>query len=180
MQAEPRSEIVKSILARFPGPVVLREKESSQALTLVLGLVFIGFGVGLQNFITAVFGVGVGLYVIVGVSRSISTGGDWIKLDATGVEYRYWVRSQPRRWTWKAAKGFTVAYRGEHCFVKFENSAKAKWWGLAGGQNGAREELQNVTKLSLEDRAQLLNLWRARALLEEALVVGVQRALVDR
>jgi hypothetical protein len=49
--------------------------------------------------------------------------------------------------------------------LTFEDSAKAKWWELnrilfyGGGQR-----LPNVTDLDDEDLAQLVNLWRARAL----------------
>jgi hypothetical protein len=59
----------------------------------------------------------------------------------------------------ESREGFTVTHRGEDFFVKFENSAKAKWWGLAGGQKGAREEAtKRYETLVGRSRAALLNL----------------------
>jgi hypothetical protein len=100
----------------------------------------------------------------IGVVISVTTGGMWMKLDAYGIECRFWTRREPRRWSW-ATKDFAVIYQGLSSFVTFEDSAKAKWWELdrilfCGG----RQWLPNVTDLNEADLAQLVNLWRARAL----------------
>jgi hypothetical protein len=78
----------------------------------------------------------------------------WIKLDASGIEQRSWMKHKPRRWSWAALKGFDVLNIGfKNSVVTFQDSAKYYW-----------QRLPNVTDLSDEDLAQLLNLWRARAL----------------
>jgi len=103
--------------------------------------------------------------MVIGVVRVVATGGMWMKLDAHGIEYRYWMKHEPRRWSW-AAKDFDVRYLGfKNSVVTFEDSTKANWWELNRiSSYGGRQRLPNVTDLTDEDLAQLANLWRARAL----------------
>jgi hypothetical protein len=175
MQAESHSEAVKNILAQFPGPVVLRQEEYNQYYPLAGGLLLIALGSPLlwivewtwpptRGLLAAVPLTIIGLHMVIGVARSVATGGMWMKLDAYGIEFRFWTRHEPRRWSW-AAKDFAVMYQGLGSFVTFEDSAKAKWWELDRILScGGRQRLPSVTDLSDAELAQLVNLWRARAL----------------
>jgi hypothetical protein len=176
MRAEQLSEDVKGLLARFPGPVVLRQEEYKQAHFVAVGLLLAGLGalvlsVHEWSWSTAHYGLaGVslvifGLYMTIEVIVVVATGGMWMKLDADGIEYRFWMRRQPRRWAWESAKNFGVMYFGFNRVVTFEDSTKAKWWELNRILSyGGGQRLPNVTDLNDEDLAQLVNLWRARAL----------------
>jgi hypothetical protein len=176
MQAEPLSETVKNILAQFPGPVVLRQEEYNQYHPLAVALLVILLGQPAlwieewswpptRYLLVGVTSTIVGLYIVIRVARAVATGGMWMKLDAYGIEYRFWMKHEPRRWSW-AAKDFDVKYLGfKSSVVTFEDSAKANWWELNRILSyGGRQRLPNVTDLNDKDLAQLVNLWRARAL----------------
>jgi hypothetical protein len=176
MQGEPLSETARHILARFPGPVVLRQEGDRQYYPLPVFLLVALLGAPAlwteewswpptRYLSAAVIAIVVGLYMVIGVVRVVATGGMWMKLDAHGIEYRYWMKHEPRRWSW-AAKDFDVRYLGfKNSVVTFEDSTKANWWELNRiSSYGGRQRLPNVTDLTDEDLAQLANLWRARAL----------------
>jgi hypothetical protein len=176
MQAEALSQTVENILARFPGPVVLRQEGDRQydplPVCLLIGLLAAPVfwteewtWPPTRYLSAAVIAIVVGLYMVIGVARTVATGGMWMKLDAYGIEYRFWTRHEPRRWSW-AVKDFDVLYLGyKNSVVIFEDSTKVNWWELNRILSyGGRQRLPNLTDLTDEDLARLMNLWRARAL----------------
>src|SRR5262249_36925566 len=134
------SESAGRILAQFPGPVILRQKEDKQVYFLLAGPSFIGLGAVFLwvvsdspqalSYLLAISFMILGAYMTVGIIFALVTGGMWMKLDVNGFEFRFWTKHQSRRWPWNTVKDFAVTSAGFKSFVSFEDGSRPEWWQL--------------------------------------------------
>ncbi len=157
---------VEEILARYPGPVMLRPSRRKWLLVLLGGAIFTAGGIWMVQdsadggwFVLTFFGL-----VTIAAAVMLLPGAGGLTLDAEGFGWTSLFR--PHRTRWQDASDFAAARMYQTQGVFYEDAAyKSTGLGqISRSIAGRSAGLPDTYGLSASSLADLMTRWRARAL----------------